>query len=126
VLKEMNNNKRRIDTVCFGGQDWWYHHRAHVDLQLMRRFARMGTTLYVNSIVMQKPSLKKNTGGGKSFTHKLVRKTKSIFTGLARVLLINWFAKQKASSPALRSQTQAFGCTVRLHCQCIIFRGFGP
>jgi len=44
----------------------------------------MGTTLYVNSIVMQKPSLKKNTGGGKSFTHKLVRKTKSIFTGLKK------------------------------------------
>jgi len=44
----------------------------------------MGTTLYVNSIVMQKPSLKKNTGGGKSFTHKLIRKTKSIFTGLKK------------------------------------------
>jgi len=84
VLKEMTNNKRRIDTICFGGQDWWYHHRAHIDLQLIRRFARMGTTLYVNSIVMQKPSLKKNTGGGKSFTHKLIRKTKSIFTGLKK------------------------------------------
>jgi len=44
----------------------------------------MGTTLYINSIVMQKPSLKKNTGGGKSFTHKLIRKTKSIFTGLKK------------------------------------------
>jgi glycosyltransferase involved in cell wall biosynthesis len=80
----MNNNKRRIDTICFGGQDWWYHHRAHIDIQLMRRFARMGTTLYVNSIVMQKPTLQKNTGGGKSFTHKLVRKTKSIFSGLKK------------------------------------------
>ncbi len=84
MLKQMNNNKKRIDTVCFGGQDWWYHHRAHIDIQLMRRFARMGTTLYVNSIVMQKPSLKKNIGGGKSFTHKLIRKTKSIFTGLKK------------------------------------------
>ena len=82
MLKETNSNKKRIDTVCFGAEDWWYHHRAHIDMQLMRRFARIGTTLYVNSIVMQKPSLKKNTGGGKSFTHKLVRKTKSIFTGL--------------------------------------------
>ena len=42
----------------------------------------MGTALYVNSIVMQKPNLKKNTGGGKSFTHKLIRKTKSILRGL--------------------------------------------
>lgn len=84
MLKEMSNNKRRIDTVCFGAEDWWYHHRAHIDMQLMRRFTRMGTALYVNSIVMQKPSLKKNTGGGKSFTHKLIRKTKSIFTGLKK------------------------------------------
>jgi glycosyltransferase involved in cell wall biosynthesis len=68
--------------VCFGGEDWWYHNRGHIDMQLMRCFARRGSALYINSIVMQKPSLKKNIGGGKSFTHKLIRKTKSIFRGL--------------------------------------------
>ena len=77
-------DSRNISFLCFGGGDWWYHNRGHIDMQLMRRFARMGTTLYVNSIVMQKPSLKKNIGGGKSFTHKLIRKTKSILRGLCK------------------------------------------
>jgi glycosyltransferase involved in cell wall biosynthesis len=53
-----------------------------MDVQLMRRFAQLGTTLYINSIVMQKPSLKKHIGGGRSFSQKLVRKTKSILRGL--------------------------------------------
>ena len=25
--------------ICFSGQDWWYHNRAHSDFQLMRRVA---------------------------------------------------------------------------------------
>ena len=75
-------NQKHVDIICFGGEDWWYHNRAHIDMQLMRRFARMGTTLYINSIVMQKPTLKKNTAGGKSFSHKLIRKMKSILRGL--------------------------------------------
>ena len=78
----MVKDSKDISFLCFGGEDWWYHNRGHVDMQLMRCFARNSTTLYVNSIVMQKPSLKKNIGGGKSFTHKLVRKAKSIFRGL--------------------------------------------
>jgi len=53
-------------------------------MQLMRRFAKSGTTLYINSIVMQKPSLKRNTAGGKNFTHKLIRKARSIFRGLRK------------------------------------------
>ncbi len=67
-----------MDFVCFGGEDWWYHNRGHTDMQLMRRFARMGTTLYVNSIVMGKPTI----GDGKKFREKVVRKAKSIFKGL--------------------------------------------
>jgi glycosyltransferase involved in cell wall biosynthesis len=73
-----------ISFICFGGEDWWYHNRGHIDMQLMRRFGRLGTALYVNSIVMQKPSLKKSIGGGKSFTEKLIRKTKSMITGLKK------------------------------------------
>ena len=74
--------QRKADILCFGGEDWWYKNRGHVDMQLMRRFARLGNALYVNSIVMQKPNLQKNIGGGKSFTQKLVRKTNSILRGL--------------------------------------------
>ena len=78
----IDQNKKDISFLCFGGEDWWYHNRGHIDMQLMRCFSRMGTTLYINSIIMQKPNLKKNTGGGKTFYHKLIRKSKSIFRGL--------------------------------------------
>jgi glycosyltransferase involved in cell wall biosynthesis len=66
------------DIICFGGQDWWYKNRGHVDLQLMRRYAKSHTTLYINSIVMQKPGL----GKGKRFIERLIRKTRSILAGL--------------------------------------------
>jgi len=74
------NSQNQIDVLCFGGEDWWYHNRGHIDMQLMRRFARLGTTIYVNSIVMQKPRISQ----GKKFLQKLSRKAKSIFTGLKK------------------------------------------
>ena len=77
-----STDSENISFLCFGGGDWSYHNHSHIDMQMLRRFARIGTALYVNAIVMQKPNLKKNIGGGKSFTHKLVRKTKSILRGL--------------------------------------------
>lgn len=41
--------------VCFAGQDWWYHNRAHSDVQLMLRMARQRRVLLVNSIGMRMP-----------------------------------------------------------------------
>lgn len=79
-----------MDVLCFGGEDWWYKNRGHIDMQLTRRFARLGTALYVNSIVMQKPNFKKSTGGGKSFSKKLIRKTKSILRGLQQIDTYFW------------------------------------
>ncbi len=76
----MMNSTNNIDFLCFGGEDWWYKNRAHIDMQLMRRFSKIGVTVYVNSIVMQRP----NIGEGKMFFKKLWRKTKSIFTGLKK------------------------------------------
>jgi glycosyltransferase involved in cell wall biosynthesis len=72
----------RLNVLCFGGEDWWYHNRGHIDIQLMRRFARWGTTLYVNSLVMQRPTFHPAIGGGKSFSEKLLRKTGSMLRGL--------------------------------------------
>lgn len=74
------NSQNQIDVLCFGGEDWWYHNRGHIDMQLMRRFARLGTTIYINSIVMQKPKISQ----GKKFLQKLSRKAKSILTGLRK------------------------------------------
>ncbi len=72
---------QNMQILCFGGQDWWYHNRGHVDIQLMRRYARTGRVLYVNSIVMQRPKLSQ----GRRFVQKLVRKGRSIVRGLRKV-----------------------------------------
>lgn len=43
--------------MCFGGEDWWYHH-PHSKNHLMRRFARAGNkVIFVNSISMGLPAL---------------------------------------------------------------------
>jgi glycosyltransferase involved in cell wall biosynthesis len=43
--------------ICFGGEDWWYHHQ-HSKNHIMRRLARAGNrVLFVNSISMGLPSL---------------------------------------------------------------------
>lgn len=76
----LSDNFKHIDVLCFGGEDWWYKNRGHIDMQLMRRYARYGTTLYINSIVMQKPKLSE----GSMFVKKLARKTRSICTGLKK------------------------------------------
>ena len=78
-----NMNQWNIPVVCFGGEDWWYHNKGHIDMQLMRRFAKTSTTLYINSIVMQKPSIgKQKSKYAVSFWQKLKRKGGSIFKGL--------------------------------------------
>ena len=66
--------------LCFGGNDWWYHNRNHFDLQILRCCAQYGNSVYVNSIVVQKPDVRQ----GRQFIRKLVRKARSIFRGLKR------------------------------------------
>lgn len=118
----MINKQTKFDVLCFGGEDWWYHNRGHIDFQLMRRFAQMGTVLYVNSIVMQKPNLSQ----GKRFIHKLVRKSKSVFRGLQKsdagfwvyspfsmpVHHISW--ARPLDELLLRSQINHVNCKLRL------------
>lgn len=43
------------DIICFCGQDWWYHNRAHSDFQLMTRAAKKRKVLLINSIGMRMP-----------------------------------------------------------------------
>lgn len=73
-------NQRNVDLICFGGNDWWYHNRNHFDIQMLRCYAQYGNSIYVNSIVMQKP----NVSQGRKFIRKLVRKARSIFHGLKK------------------------------------------
>src|SRR4029078_12250943 len=43
--------------ICFGGEDWWYHH-PHSKAHLMRKFAGAGNkVIFVNSISMGLPNL---------------------------------------------------------------------
>lgn len=76
----MADRNHSIDLICFGGEDWWYHNRGHIDMQLIRRFARRGKVLYVNSIVMQRT----NRRIRRNLLKKIIRKTKSILTGLRK------------------------------------------
>jgi glycosyltransferase involved in cell wall biosynthesis len=69
-----------ISFICFGGEDWWYHNRAHTDMQLMRRFSQKGSAVYVNSVMMRKHRI----FGETKFTEKLLRKTRSILRGLKK------------------------------------------
>jgi len=49
---------RNQSIICFGGEDWWYHH-PHSKGHLMRRFARAGNrVIFVNSISMGLPTLR--------------------------------------------------------------------
>ena len=64
--------------VCFGGEDWWYHH-PHSKNHLMRRFARAGNrVIFVNSISMGLPGF-----GHKDLLPRLARKMRS-YAKLAR------------------------------------------
>src|SRR5207302_223147 len=64
--------------ICFGGEDWWYHH-PHSKNHLMRRFARAGNkVIFVNSISMGLPSIT-----NKDIIPKIARKLKS-YAKLAR------------------------------------------
>jgi glycosyltransferase involved in cell wall biosynthesis len=64
--------------VCFGGEDWWYHH-PHSKNHLMKRFARAGNkVIFVNSISMGLASLT-----NKDLLPRVVRKLRS-YSKLAR------------------------------------------
>jgi glycosyltransferase involved in cell wall biosynthesis len=65
--------------ICFGGEDWWYHH-PHSKNHLMRRFARAGNkVIFVNSISMGLAPMK----SGELLT-RVKRKLKS-YAKLARI-----------------------------------------
>ena len=64
--------------ICFGGEDWWYHH-PHSKNHLMRRFARAGNkVIFVNSISMGLASIK-----SRDLVPRITRKLKS-YAKLAR------------------------------------------
>jgi glycosyltransferase involved in cell wall biosynthesis len=64
--------------ICFGGEDWWYHH-PHSKAHLMRKFASAGNrVIFVNSISMGLPGL-----AHKDLLPRITRKLRS-YSKLAR------------------------------------------
>src|SRR5713226_8724048 len=69
---------RNKSIICFGGEDWWYHH-PHSKNHLMRRFARAGNkVIFVNSISMGLAPVQ-----SKELLPRITRKLKS-YAKLAR------------------------------------------
>ena len=75
-LRAMKERALRVcdSVVCFGDSDWWYHNRGHVDMQMMRRFARRVPTLYINSLGVRMPS----RGQGSMRARRALRKLRSM------------------------------------------------
>lgn len=68
--------------ICFSGHDWWYHNRAHSDIQLMTRIAKDRKVLFVNSIGMRMPMPGRST---KPF-RRILRKALSMLRYMRRPL----------------------------------------
>jgi len=66
--------------VCFAGQDWWYHSRAHSDVQLMLEMSRTRKVLLVNSIGLRMPTRNNTTKP----TARVLRKLRSMARPLQR------------------------------------------
>ncbi|WP_018634725.1 glycosyltransferase family 2 protein [Parafrankia elaeagni] len=64
--------------VCFSGQDWWYHNRAHSDFQLMTRIAARRPVLFVNSLAMRMPLPGRSTQP----LRRILRKARSMSQGI--------------------------------------------
>lgn len=65
---------RRTGFVVFSAQDYWYHNRAHSDVQIARGLSRSRTVLLVNSIGMRTPLPGRST----QVVRRLLRKLRSI------------------------------------------------
>ncbi|MGW5363352.1 glycosyltransferase [Actinopolymorpha pittospori] len=71
--------------ICFSAQDFWYHNRAHSDIQLMRRVARELPVLFVNSIGMRVPLPGRSTQPARRIARKLASVARAIRTPLPEV-----------------------------------------
>lgn len=65
--------------ICFGGEDWWYHH-PHSKNHILRRLAADNKVLFVNSLSLGLPSV-----SHPDFFLKIRRKLKSYLRWLKKV-----------------------------------------
>ncbi|MHC4644445.1 MAG: glycosyltransferase [Planctomycetota bacterium] len=63
--------------LCFGGVDWWYHNRAHSDVQIMLQISKRLPVLFINSLATQP-------------ARRIWRKLRSMLKGLRKVSSNMW------------------------------------
>ena len=107
--------------VCFGGEDWWYHH-PHSKHHLLKRYARQNKVLFVNSISMGLPSI-----SNPDFLLKIRRKLKSYGRWLRKVPEGLWvMTPVNFCWPCARASVVTSSATMkRLKNQVFILRGAG-
>ena len=88
-------SRRGLGWICFSAQDYWYHNRAHSDIQLMRRVARHEPVLLVNSLGMRMPVPGRTAGVGS----RLLRKAGS---------MLRFVRRPEPDYPQLRVLTPVF------------------
>lgn len=67
--------------LCFGGVDWWYHNRAHSEIQIMCQLSEHISVVFVNSLGMRMPK----RGASTQPWQRILRKLRSITMGLRKV-----------------------------------------
>jgi len=72
--------------LCFGGVDWWYHNRAHSEIQIVRQLSNRIPVVFVNSLGMRMPRPKLSTQPWR----RILRKLGSIAKGLRKVAPTMW------------------------------------
>ena len=72
--------------ICFAGVDWWYHNRAHSEVQIMRYLSNDVVVLFVNSLGMRMP----RPGVSTQPLQRILRKLHSISRGLRKVAPKMW------------------------------------
>ncbi|MFN8015305.1 MAG: glycosyltransferase [Acidimicrobiia bacterium] len=66
--------------INFAAVDFWYHNRAHSEIQLMTRLSKYTKVLFINSIGMRAPIPGRSTNSA----FRIWRKIKSLFRGLKK------------------------------------------
>ena len=95
---------KQIDGVlCFGGIDWWYHNRAHSDVQIMLQMSKRIPVLFVNSIGMRTPLPGKSTQPVK----RIIRKLSSVLKGLRKVEPAMWIFSPFMLPPSRRASIRS-------------------
>ena len=101
-FKDDNRYNGFDGVLCFGGVDWWYHNRAHSDVQMMLKMSEKLPVLFVNSIGMRTPLPGRCTQPAK----RIFRKLFSILKGLRKVGRKMWVYSPlmlpPSSSPLVR------------------------